>query len=56
VRTTLPPGPPDEARRYAANLAVNHNQSQYTNLIPWYREYGTGRKVPLAKPWLPASP
>jgi hypothetical protein len=48
-----PPGP---ARRRAANLAVNHIAPRLAYAIPAYREYGTGRDVPLAKPWLPPSP
>jgi hypothetical protein len=47
---------PNEPHRYAANLAVNHNAPQFISFIPWYREYGTGRRIPLSKPWLPASP
>jgi hypothetical protein len=47
---------PNEPRRYAANLAVNHNAPQFISFIPWYREYGSGRRIPLSKPWLPASP
>ena len=52
-RRVYPPGP---LRRSAANLAVNHIAPGLSYAIPSYREYGTGRNVPLAKPWLPPSP
>ncbi len=48
--------PADGSRRRAANLVVNGNAPELLYTLPAYREYGTGRNVPLAKPWLPASP
>lgn len=55
VRTpgSIPPGP---QRRVAANRFVNGNAPGLSYTLPSYREYGSGRSVPLAKPWLPASP
>jgi hypothetical protein len=53
VTPVYPPGP---ARRRAANLAVNRIAPQFAYAIPAYREYGSARSVPLAKPWLPPSP
>jgi hypothetical protein len=47
---------PDEWHRYAANEFVNGRAPGLSHTIAWYREYGTGRKIPLSKPWLPASP
>jgi len=48
--------PADGSRRRASNWAVNHIAPQLSYTIPAYREYGSGRNVPLAKPWLPPSP
>jgi hypothetical protein len=48
--------PADGSRRRAANQAVNHIAPELSYTIPAYREMGTGRNVPLAKPWLPPSP
>jgi len=48
--------PADGSRRRAANSAVNHIAPQLSYTIPAHREYGTGRPIPLAKPWLPPSP
>jgi hypothetical protein len=53
ARQVLAPG---AGRRYAANQAVNHIAPGLAYAIPSYREYGSGRNVPLAKPWLPSSP
>lgn len=48
--------PADGSRRRAAHVAVNNIAPQLAYALPAYREYGSGRNVPLAKPWLPASP
>jgi len=56
TRATTRIYPPGPARRRSANLAVNHIAPRLAYAIPAYREYGTGRDVPLAKPWLPPSP
>jgi len=48
--------PADGSRRRAANRAVNRIAPELSYTIPAYREYGSGRNIPLAKPWLPASP
>jgi len=48
--------PADGSRRRAANRFVNGNAPALSYTLPAYREYGTGRNIPLAKPWLPASP
>lgn len=40
-------------RRWAANEAVNGNRPDLVYTLPSYREYGSGRQVPLSKPWLP---
>jgi hypothetical protein len=46
----------DGSLQRAANAAVNRGASQYVFLTSVYREFGTGRRIPLAKPWLPPSP
>lgn len=46
----------DGSLQRAANQAVNRIAPQYSFAIPAYREYGSGRNIPLAKPWLPPSP
>lgn len=51
--TPLPSG---TMRRRAAHEFVNGNATQYSHALRSYREMGTGRNVPLAKPWLPPSP
>jgi hypothetical protein len=48
--------PFDGSRRRAANRFVNGNAPQLSYTLPSYREFGSGRPVPLAKPWLPGSP
>jgi hypothetical protein len=48
--------PSDGTRRRAASLFVNRYESGLSYTLPAYREYGSGRQVPLAKPWLPLSP
>jgi len=48
--------PADGSRRRAANRVVNGNAPQLSYTLPAYREFGTGRNIPLAKPWLPPSP
>jgi hypothetical protein len=48
--------PMDASRRYAANLVVNGTAPDLIYTLPWYKEYGTGRDIPLSKPWLPPSP
>lgn len=48
--------PADGSRRRAAGLFVNRDTPGLSYTAPAYREYGTGRPVPLAKPWLPPSP
>jgi hypothetical protein len=37
-------------------MAVNDGAAQYLYALSSYREYGTGRNIPLKKPWLPPSP
>jgi hypothetical protein len=48
--------PADGSRRRAANQAVNHIAPELSYTVSAYREMGTGRPIPLAKPWLPPSP
>jgi hypothetical protein len=48
--------PADGSRRRAASYAVNHIAPELSYTLPAYREFGTGRNIPLAKPWLPPSP
>lgn len=48
--------PADGSRRRAASYAVNHIAPGLSYTLPAYREFGTGRNIPLAKPWLPPSP
>jgi hypothetical protein len=48
--------PGDGSRRRLANQAVNRIAPELSYALPAYREYGSGRNVPLAKPWLPPSP
>jgi hypothetical protein len=52
-RVVLAPGP---ARRRAASEFVNHNAPQYSYALASYREFGSGRNIPLAKPWLAPPP
>lgn len=52
---TLPPA--GTMRRRAAHEFVNGNApSDYARALSSYREMGSGRRVPLAKPWLPPPP
>lgn len=48
--------PPGASRRRAAHLAVNQIRPDLAYTLPAYREYGSGRRVPVPKPWLPGSP
>lgn len=52
-RVVLAPGP---ARRRAASEFVNHNAPQYSYALASYKEFGSGRNIPLAKPWLAPPP
>jgi hypothetical protein len=45
--------PPGVLRRRAANQFVNHDAPQLAYTMRSYREYGSGRNVPVIKPWLP---
>jgi hypothetical protein len=46
----------DGSRRRASNWFVNGNVPQLAYTLPAYREYGSGRTIPLIKPWLPPPP
>ena len=48
--------PGNEGRRHASHRFVNLNEPQLADTLHAYREYGSGRSIPLIKPWLPPSP
>jgi hypothetical protein len=48
--------PSGYANRRAASMFVNRSTPRYASSLPAYSESGTGRHVPMIKPWLPLQP